>query len=88
MAGIISLVGSAWLFSTVAFGWPSHQLPVLGGAFVLPMCFVVGLAVFGFAIVALRRQRNWRLAAAALLGFMGVALFAVSFLIAAGGGGK
>ena len=88
LGGTTSLVGSAWLFSTVALGWPSHRLPVLYGAFVLPMCFVIGLAVFAFAIVALRRQRDGRLAAGALLGFLAVALFVVSFLIAAGGAGK
>jgi drug/metabolite transporter (DMT)-like permease len=83
-AGTMSFGGNAWLFSTVVFGWHSERLPNPGSALFFPMCFVIGLTVFAFAVVALRRDRDWRLAVAALFGFLGVVLFVVSFLTAAG----
>ncbi len=78
-------MGNAWLFSTVAFGWPSRPLPTRGGAIVVPLCFVAGLGVFAAAAVAFRRHRDWRLALAAAFGLAGVVLLVVSFLIATRG---
>ncbi len=77
------MITGLWLFSTVVFRWPSERLPIFAGAFLAPLAFVIGLAGFAFALVALRRQRDWRVMLAAFLGFAGVSLFTVSFLLAA-----
>jgi hypothetical protein len=82
-AGVFSVLGCGWVLCTVVFGWPSPRLPALGGAVIVPSAFVAGLATFAFSVVALVRQRNWRLGAAALLGLAGVSMFTVSFLLAA-----
>jgi hypothetical protein len=82
--GALSVAVSLWLLSTVAFAWPSERFPTFAGAFLAPLAFAAGLAVFAFALVALRRPRDWRVVLAALLGFASVAPFEVSFLLAAG----
>jgi hypothetical protein len=81
-AGVFALLGSSWLFSTAVFTWPSQKLPAVG-AFIVPLSFLAGLLAFAFSVVAAFRRRDSRLLFAALLGAAAIALFTISFLIAA-----